>query len=496
MLSRAAIGFGAVRAELFPQLLKHVPLERMKRLIRVIAVASAVVLAAGVPIANAAPPAGSVPGVATQWTSLMHGDAASTDSTELRGPGRTAHVAASSAPGGVCAATFVGTDGYPVSLCTGYVAGTPPQFATPVVTLFDPKTAKVLAALPLSKGGLLGGVYGYLDEKNRVVVADGSGAVLHVGHHRTSKGWRLTVDRRVDVSKQIGSDHVTGLAPDFDGRTWFVTTKGVVGTVARDGHVAATHLPRGERLGNGLTIRRGGASVLTTHALYEMTAGDDGVPQTVWRHAYDRGPARKPGQLTWGSGTTPTYFGPGGDGWVAIVDSAEIPRLFVLDSDTGATVCSMRAFTRSPQGTENSPMAWGDSIVIPSTYGYQYPPMAVTGPSSPATAPFTGAMTRIDVADGRCTRVWENYRDRMAALPRLSRADGLIHGLAYGPYRSGPQQLGAVNYVGVDFRTGERVVTRKVGDAPLDEPMQLTGMIAPGGVLWQGTVTRMLKIAP
>ncbi len=444
--------------------------------------------------AQAAPDAGRPPGVATDWTSLMHGDAASTDSTGLPGPGRGGHLAASSVPGGVCAATFVGTDGYPVSLCTAYVAGTPPQFATPVVTLFHPKTAQVLAKLPLAKGGLLGGVYGYLDERNRVVVADGTGAILHVGHHRTSKGWRLTVDRRVDVSKELRGDGVTGLAPDFDGRVWFASTHGVIGTVDRSGRVGATRLPKGEALGNGLSVRRSGASILTTHALYEMRAGADGVPRTVWRRAYDRGEARRPGQLTWGSGTTPTYFGPGGDGWVAIVDNARVPRLWVLDSDTGAPVCSLRAFTSSPQGTENSPMAWGDSLVIPSTYGFAYPPMAVTGASKPGAAPFRGGMTRIDVVGGRCTRVWETRTDRMATLPRLSRADGLIHGLAYGPYHGGPQQLGPVDYVGISFATGKRIVTRTVGDAPIDEPMQLTGMIGPGGVLWQGTVTRMLKI--
>ena len=46
-------------------------------------------------------------------------------------------------------------------------------------------------------------------------------------------------------------------------------------------------------------------------------------------------------------------------------------------------------------------------------------------------------MTRIDVAPGKCTRVWESH-DRMATLPRLSTADGLIHSLGYGPYRPGP----------------------------------------------------------
>ena len=43
-------------------------------------------------------------------------------------------------------------------------------------------------------------------------------------------------------------------------------------------------------------------------------------------------------------------------------------------------------------------MAWGNSLVIPSTYGYQYPPMAVQGPSDPADAPFVGGATRNHVA--------------------------------------------------------------------------------------------------
>ncbi|EGD55096.1 hypothetical protein [Gordonia neofelifaecis] len=438
----------------------------------------------------------AVPSSGPAWTSLMHGDPESSDSTAYRGPGKNGHVVASSVPGGVCAATFVGSDGYPISLCTAYVAGTPPQFATPVVTMFDPRTAQVVARLPLTKGKLLGGVYGFLDNENRVVVADGSGRILRVGHHRAGAGWTLRIDEATDVSKQIGGDGITGLAPDYQGRTWFATTGGVIGTVLPDGRIGATHLPKGEELGNGLTIRRSGASVLTTHALYEMQADANGVPRTVWRRAYDSGAARKPGQLTWGSGTTPTYFGPGGDGWVAIVDSAAVPNLIVYNSDDGSQVCRTRAFAAANQGTENSPMAWGDSLVIPSTYGFQYPPMAVSGgPSDPAFAPFRGGMTRIDVRDGECKRVWENTTDRMATLPRLSRADGMIHGLAYGPYLPVPQQVGPVNYVAVDFQTGRRVVTRQVGVAPADEPMQLTGMIAPGGVLWQGTITRMLKIA-
>ncbi|MFC0313389.1 hypothetical protein ACFQNE_13230 [Gordonia phosphorivorans] len=458
-----------------------------------VAAAATFVFSGAVAAPASAEPSG-VPGLGPKWTSLMHGDLASTDSTAFRGPGKTARLAASSVPGGPCAATFIGSDLMPVSLCTNVIAGSPPQFATPVVTLFDKDTAAVLATLPLTKGGLLGGVYGYLDDRNRVVVADGTGAILRVAHRRTASGWQLYVSERIDISRHLRGDAVTGLAPDHTGRIWWVTTGGLVGTVTGK-KVVSMHLPRGEQLGNGLSVRPGGVSVLTTHALYEMWADADGKPRTVWRRGYDRGAARKPGQLTWGSGTTPTYFGPGGTSWVAIVDSAAVPRLHVFRSADGAPVCSMRAFPGANQGTENSPMATGNSLVIPSTYGFQYPPIAESGgPASPLFAPFVGAMTRIDVEQGKCTRVWESH-DRMATLPRLSTGDGLIHSLGYGTYRPGPQQVGPVNYVAVDFRTGKRVVTRQIGVAPLDEPLQLTGMIAPDGSLWQGTLGRMVKIS-
>ena len=431
-------------------------------------------------------------------TSLVHGDLASTDSTPFVGPGRRARLAASSIPGGACAATFLTRAGIPVSLCTQFLG--PGGVVVPTVTLFHPRTAAVLARLPLTKGGLLGGVYGYLDAADRVVVADGSGAIVRVAHRGGLAAPRLVVDDRVSLAGHLPrGDAVTGLAPDYSGRLWFVTTNGVVGTVTsrpnQRPHVASMRLPRGEQMGNGLSVRPQGVSVLTTHALYEMRAGADGVPRTVWRRAYDRGSARKPGQRTWGSGTTPTYFGPGGTGWVAIVDNAaSAPNLLVYRSDDGALVCRIRAFGRSGQGTENSILARGDSLVIPSTYGYQYPPQAETGPARPPSAPFIGGSTRVDVSWSGCRRVWEND-DRIATLPRLARGDGVVYALGYGPLRPGPQQLGPVYLIGSDFATGRRVVTLPVGEAPLDEPLELTGTIGPDGTMWQATVGRMLRIA-
>ncbi|MGW1738659.1 hypothetical protein ACWCPQ_07575 [Nocardia sp. NPDC001965] len=439
------------------------------------------------------------PDLGPAGTSLIHGDLASTDSTGLAGPGPAGRLVASSVPGGACSATFVASDGMPLALCTGFVGITPPQVAVPTVQLFDPVSATPLASVQLTKGGLLGGVYGYLDGGDRVVVADGAGAIDKVAHRRTPDGrWELFVDERIDIAGSIpAGDAITGVAPDYQGRIWFATTGGVIGTVDSTGRIASTRLPDGEKLTNGLSVRPAGTSVLTTRALYEMRATDSGTPEVVWRRAYEAGTVRKPGQLGPGSGTTPTYFGPGGDDWVAIVDDAPRPQLIVYRADDGSQVCRTPAFEASGQGTENSPMAWGNSLVIPSTYGFGYPPQATSGPSDPPNAAFTGGMTRIDVSESGCRRVWETT-DRMASLPRLSRADGLIYGLSYGPLPPGGgiQQVGPVYYTAVDFGSGEPRARREVGAAPLDEPLQLTGTIGPDRSYWQATVGRMLRIAP
>ena len=503
---------------------------------------------------GAARQSASPPGLGPAGTATVHGDAASTDTLPGRGPGPNPAVA-SALTGATCSTVFIGSDGLPVALCTSYVGLAPPTPLAPTVKLFHPDTAAVLAEVQLAKGALLGGVYGYLDDRDRVVVADGNRRLLAVGHERTAAGpWRMTVEVLADLSPAVpDGDAITGLMPAFDGRVWFATSGGVVGTVRPrgvggggtendDDELRFLALPAGERITNGLTVRPGGASVITTRALYEVDLEADGTPTVRWRHGYEVGPGRKPGLLAHGSGTTPTYFGPG-DSLVAITDDAEHPDLIVLRRDDGSRVCRMPAFatTLRPDSaaadgvlidgaaaTENSIIASGDALVLVNTYGFEYPPFAVDGPAVPAGAPYTGGMTRIDVrtdgvsgprtGGGSCSRAWTSLA-RTASLPKLTTGDGLIHALAYGPPRSLPapgsapdpgfasvldqglaQKFGPVDVISTDVETGREVARSFIGHAPLDEPMELTGTIhsrgdAPG-VMWQPTLTRMLRIGP
>lgn len=48
-----------------------------------------------------------------------------------------------------------------------------------------------------------------------------------------------------------------------------------------------------------------------------------------------------------------------------------------------------------------------------------------------------------------------------------------------------------VSFAAVDADTGEEVFRREIGEKPLDDPGQMTGLITPDGVYWQATFFRM-----
>ncbi|WP_299529827.1 hypothetical protein [uncultured Streptomyces sp.] len=445
------------------------------------------------PVPPAHPYAGPV------GTATMHGDTGSSDTTPLAGPGAGSLSSARTGLFSACPTILVGADGYPVALCTPILG------QVPTVHLLDPDTGASLTSLALTKGSLLGGVYAYIDQDDRLVVVDGSRSLLRIGHHRDAAGaWRLSVDSSLSLAAAVPADDaVTGLSPDWRGRVWFATGGGVVGTADdTTGTVRTLALPAGERIANSISTAPQGTAVTTTHATYLLTAAADGTPKTVWRQAYDRGQARKPGLLSWGSGSTPTFFGPtDGTDYVTIVDNADSTvRLHVYRTSDGATVCSVPVLVAAGgPGSENSPVGAGRSVFVAGTYGYPYPAVPDgAGASVPASADFAGGLTRIDVrADGSgCDPVWDNAL-RSAAVPKLSTADGRLRTVLRDPVipgTRGTSLLDPYRYAEIDPATGKVTRSKLVGVGSLYDTLQMAGTVAPDGSYLQGTVTGVLRI--
>ncbi len=429
----------------------------------------------------------------------MHGDSGASDTTPLRGPGTGAVLSLPITLGAACPTVMVGSDDMPVALCTQIIG------QNPAVYLLDKNTGLAVASLPLTAGSLLGGVYAYIDQANRLVLVDGSNNLIRVSHSRNILGlWKLQITSTTPLGSAIpAGDAVSSITPAYDGKVWFATVNGVVGTVSPSGAVATVALPAGETIANSISSAPQGTAVTTTHALY-LLDDDGGSPAVTFRVPYDRGSARRPGMLSWGSGSTPTFFGPtnGGD-YLAIVDNADGQNNLVVvraqGPDTGETVCTTPVLIQGGDASENSPIGAGRSVFVASTYGYPYPAVPENaGPAVPESGVFTGGMTRVDVrADASgCDLVWDN-KIRSAAVPKLSLADRTITTITrHNPV--GDNQPASVidtfSYAVIDPETGALLKEQLIGATTASDPLQMAGTNAPGRVYYQGTLTGILRI--
>ncbi|HEY6882192.1 MAG TPA: hypothetical protein VI299_29380 [Polyangiales bacterium] len=418
------------------------------------------------------PPIAQNPWSAPSDFATQHGDSGASDTSTLPGPGASAPTVARLDLLAVCPSILPLRSGLAIAVCTKLLT------RTPNVVLIDPDALAIVAQRELTKGAPFGGVYPYLDEQERLVIVDGANNLLRLDTDATL-GVVQTTPLPIDPE-----DGVVGLLPDYQGRDWFATGRGLVGTITRDGATATFRLPNDEHVANSIASAPSGVAVVSDHALYLMKAEETGAPSVRARVAYERGDARKPGQLSWGSGTTPTFFGPHtGSDYVAITDNARPMNLIVVRND-GAPICTLEV--PRVEGTENSPIGTGRSVILASTFGFSYPALP-EGLSAAVPAPFTGGMARIDVDEDEqgCSVVWTNTA-RSVSVPKLSLADGLIYTLTQTDHGYALSAIDAVS--------GTSIAEHELPGAGL--PMQLAPTLAPRRTLLQGMLSSILRITP
>ncbi|MDO4820466.1 MAG: 6-pyruvoyl tetrahydrobiopterin synthase [Rothia sp. (in: high G+C Gram-positive bacteria)] len=442
------------------------------------------------------------PGVTT-----MHGDAQASDCTPYAGPGANRWNIKNTYLGGACPTVLVGSDHFVQVLCT-QIFSDKLQMLVPKIVILDP-AGNELAKLDLPKGALLGGVYAYLDAQNRMVLVDGSNTLIRIAH--SADGRRLWVDSRIDLSGMLSivkGDQVVGLVPDWQGRVWVASKNGAIGVVdAERGVVRATLLRSGsasatERIDNSISACPSGVSVVTSHAIYMLTAGKNGAPLVSWSRTYDRGSARKPGKLAWGSGASPTFFGPNGSDYVMLTDNADVQEnVIIYRTADGKEVGRAGLFAHGASGTENSMIGIGNTVVGANTFGYPYPKYPDgAGRSVPASALFAPGMERWDITAQGLRQVWNRRDVYSAAVPRYSTADGIIYTCER---RRGPAGLADGAYahaVAIDMKTGRTLHEQRLPNHVSivlggGDTLQMVGTIDAYGTWWQGTVTGVYRIS-
>ena len=318
--------------------------------------------------------------------------------------------------------------------------------------LMDPYTLEELASydLPPRPPGFLlqgtlpweyigAGVYFYLDHLDRAVVPTTHNTiqVVQVPDPEAGEGFRLV--REYNLADYVvplswpKQDSVAWVLPDWGGEYfWFATTAGAIGSVQVDtGLVHALQL-EGEIIENSFAVGPEGAFILSDQALYLFHLDAQGSLQTDWRLAYDRGPHKKPGHITRGSGTSVTLLG-GPEGIVAVTDNAEprIRLLFVSRSD-GKLLCSLPLFQDGRSGTDITVIGLEQadpqgrstgrySAIVENNWGHHFFPIADPAPG----------VARVDLArqpddSYQCSQVWASAEHNLGVF-KLSLANGLVY---------------------------------------------------------------------
>lgn len=423
------------------------------------------------------------PFMAPNGRSAMHTDAASSDAYEGPGPlGNDPEVDTAWYGIEECATLAFDSRDRLIGLC-GTTTG-------PALHVIDPATLRKRATAELPKRqksdkkpweDLCGGAYFYLDDRDRAVLATTDKRVLAYTTSDADGEPDLTLDDAWDLGNHIpNGDCLIALMPGWDGLIWFETQGGLVGTVAPDSGRVRT-LDLGEKIVNSFSVDEQGAYVVSEVAMYRLVTGPNGKPRVDWRTEYDRGADQKPGQLSRGSGTTPTLMN---DNLVAITDNAD-PKMHVifLDRSTGKQRCKAEVFDKFESATENSLVSLGDAVVVENNYGYTSPLRTMLG-----RAP-VGGFARVEADD--CTVTWTSDVIAPTSVPKASLETGLVY--AYTTQRTW-WGVTAWYVTALDARTGRRAFSVRTGTGTLANNHYAAMTLGPDGTAYIATLGGLVKV--
>jgi hypothetical protein len=322
---------------------------------------------------------------------------------------------------------------------------------------------------------LVSSSYLYLDNRDRSVVPivdyDGKAKIKVIETAESAGTVSFQEVAAYDLSAYVPTgDNLNGLLPDWQGRIWFVVKNaGIVGVLDPETGSVKTLALEGS-ITNTFAMDRDAAYVDTTQKMYRIGRGPDGAPQVVWEEGYRNIGSRKSGQLSAGTGTTPTVLGNGR--YVAITDNDDQLHVVVYRTDAKLApheeriVCEVPVFKRGAGADENSLIGAGRSLIAFNCYGNELNQIWWTG----KTMPSEPGIARVDIdPNGKgCRLVWENDAVSVAdEAMKMSTKTGLVY-VVSRKYDSGAPGypapgLDVYYFTAIDFRTGEVIWERQLG---------------------------------
>lgn len=289
----------------------------------------------------------------------------------------------------------------------------------------------VMDSIPLSGKGRAAGIYFYIDNLDRAVVADSQSLVWFNVSSTTTK---LNAEMSVDLSSYMVSDkdQVTSAFPGWDGTIWWESNAGKVGTIDPKNlsSIGVWEPPEGIDLTlcpgvdcptgivKGMSVDDTGVYIVSNSIVAKFISTAPGAtPSIVWQYNYDRGAEMQPGMQSWGSGTSPKLFGSDGN-YLAIADNANPQiNIQVLNRQDGSVVCSLPIFHKGQSATTTSFVGYENTLFAVNDYGME---PGVSVPGAPG-------FIRVDVEDGTCKQVWSHSDNTNTGCLKLSTQTGLVY---------------------------------------------------------------------
>lgn len=311
------------------------------------------------------------------------------------------------------------------------------------------------------------GMYFFLDKQDRAVVPTTQNTIQVIRASQPGENNTFQLVREYDLSGDVvprpwpKQDSIAWVLPDWEGEYyWYATTQGMVGTVEMDTGRVSTFRLQGEAIENSFAVGEEGVFIISDFALYRLVYDENGAIRISWRLPYDRGPGKKAGHITRGSGTSVTLLG-GLDGFVAVTDNSE-PRIHLLfvKREDGTESCRMPLFSDGKSGTdittigfEHSPGSGNYSVIVENNWGHHFFPVAF---------PEAG-IWRVDLlrqGDGsyQCEQVWISTEKNLGVF-KMSLGNGLI----YTYFREGLFPFSRWYLTAIDFHSGKTIFKKLAG---------------------------------
>jgi len=411
------------------------------------------------------------PYMAPNGDSSTHNDSWQSDAYAHSGPLGRNPVTTSNADSGDCISPAFDSKGRVITICSD-----PLNLPGPTLKMFDPVTLDRLAAYQLPNRptplegvsplkDTAGGVYFYVDNKDRVVNVAPNNHILRF----RIKGNSFELGADYDVASHLNQQYpatdapkqrLVSALPDWNGLIWFVTRyDGVVGTLdPKTGDVRTIQLGNGlvNAIQNSFAVGRDGTYVATNRRMYSLDANAKGKPVIEWSRKYDNSGVTKPGQFDDGTGTTPTIL-PGGI--VAITDNADPMNVVAYRTKTGKQICEQPVFSPGLSATENSLIGIGNSLIVENNYGYD-----LAGFQSGDVQSQPGVV-RVDIDKDKkgCKVVWTSNEIVPSVISKASIATGLVYTYTREVDPAGVQ---AWYWTAIDYDTGKTQYKQLAGTGP------------------------------